>query len=100
MRQNPVRSGSGGQIIPGEDAFHGNDNILTKWSDDFKKGITLGFQVAMFPDFSLFIEDADIHFTCVQIDAAVILVLIGVKSHGASSCWCYLVLLKTEYTIS
>jgi hypothetical protein len=36
-----------GYPVPGEDAFYGNDDILTKGSDGFKKGITVGFQVAM-----------------------------------------------------
>jgi hypothetical protein len=54
-----------GYPVPGEDAFYRNDNILTIRSDGFQKGITVGFHVAMFPDFSLFIEDADIHFSCV-----------------------------------
>jgi hypothetical protein len=89
-----------GYPVPGEDAFYRNDNILTIRSDGFEKGITVGFHVAMFPDFSLFIEDADIHFSCVQIDPAVILVLISVKSHGASSFfWYYFVSLKTKYTM-
>jgi len=50
-----------GYPVPGEDAFYSNDNILTIGSDGFEEGITVSFQVAMFPDFSFFIEDADIH---------------------------------------
>jgi hypothetical protein len=89
-----------GYPVPGEDAFYGNDNILTIGSDSLEKGITIGFHVAVFPDFSLFIEDADIHFSCVQIDSAVIFVLISVKSHRASSFfWYYFVLPKTKYTM-
>jgi hypothetical protein len=51
--------------VPGEDAFYSDNNILTKGSDGFEEGITVSVQVAMFPDFSFFIEDADIHFSCV-----------------------------------
>jgi hypothetical protein len=68
--------------VPGEDAFYSNDNILTIGSNGFEKGITVGFHVAMFPDLSFFIDDTDIHFSCVQIDSAVVLVLIIVESHG------------------
>jgi hypothetical protein len=80
-----------GYPVPGEDAFYGNDDILTKGSDGFEKGITVGFHVAMFPDFSFFIKDADIHFSCVRVDSTVVLVLIGVKSHGLPPYWYYLV---------
>jgi len=51
--------------VPGEDAFHRNDNILTIGNNSFEKGITIGFHGAMFPVFTFFIEDADIHFSCV-----------------------------------
>jgi len=50
--------------VPGEDTFYSNDNILTKGSDGFEEGITVSFHVAMFFDFSFFIDDSDIHFSC------------------------------------
>jgi hypothetical protein len=39
----------------------------------------------MYEHFALFIDDAYIHFTSVQIDTAIVFVLFVIKSHGVAS---------------
>ena len=39
----------------------------------------------MHPDFSCFIKEVQIHFVCVKVDTAIKFVLLGIKSHLASS---------------
>jgi hypothetical protein len=71
--------------IPGEHAFRCYDKVLPVWSNDLEKGFAVGSQVLVKSDFTILIEDADIHLFCVKVDPAIIFVLFGVKSHLASS---------------
>ena len=67
--------------VLGEDALNGNDNVLTIGSNGLQKDIRVCLDVTVQEDLSLLIEDAEIHCSCMQIDTAVKLVLMGVKSH-------------------
>jgi len=71
--------------VPGEHAFHGDDEILPIRGYDAEKDCTIGFYVSVQPYFSGFIKDADIHFFGMKVDSAIKFVLFGVKSHMASS---------------
>ena len=42
--------------------------------------------VAVYEDLTRSVENADVHRAGVEIDAAVVTMLSGVKSHGSSSC--------------
>jgi hypothetical protein len=70
-----------GEPIPGEDAFNGNDNVLSIWSNGFEKDLRVCFDIPVKYDLSFLVEDAEIHRPGMQIDAAVKFVLLGVKSH-------------------
>ena len=71
--------------IPGEHAFHGDDDIFSIGRNDFEEPFLLCRQVPVNEDVSILIQDTDVHSSCMQIDSTVILVLFGVKSHEASS---------------
>jgi hypothetical protein len=74
-----------GQPVPGEHAFHRNDNVFTVGGDGGKEGFRIGIHVPVLPDFSFLVEDADIHFFRVQVDSTIKFVLFGVKLHKVSS---------------
>ena len=44
------------QPVPREDAFHSDNNVLSKWSNGFQKRFRLGFHVAMENDRAGLIE--------------------------------------------
>lgn len=44
--------------------------------DKFEKQLWVGFDVLMYFRFSLLVENTDVHFSGVQIDTAIILVLL------------------------
>jgi hypothetical protein len=67
--------------VPTKDAFHPHDNIIEIRKDQLKKGFGISFDILMHFGFSLLVQDADIHFSCVQIDTAIVFVLLDVKFH-------------------
>lgn len=74
-----------GDPIPGEHAFHGNDNVLSERLDDLEEDFAIGFDISVQEDLSGFIEDAQVHFFGMKVDSAIKFVLFGVKSHLVSS---------------
>jgi len=74
-----------GQPLPGEDAFHGDDNPFSVGIDNRQKGIRVGPHVAMDENLTIMVEDTDIHTPRTQIDTTVVFVSLGVESHEASS---------------
>jgi hypothetical protein len=73
--------------VPGEHAFHGDGNVLAIGINDVEKGSWISFDVLMDHDFAFGVQDAYVHVLCMKVDSAVILVLLGVKFHRASSFW-------------
>jgi hypothetical protein len=74
-----------GEPIPYEHAFDGDDDILPVGLDGPEKELRRSFAVFVEHGVALLIQDAQIHGSGVQIDAAIKFVLVGVKSHKASS---------------
>jgi hypothetical protein len=74
-----------GEPVPDEHAFDGDDDILPVGLDGPEKIIRCGFAVTVEHGVALLIQDAKVHGSGVQIDSAIKLVLVGVKSHMASS---------------
>jgi len=74
-----------GNPIPGEHAFDADNDIFKEWEDDIEKRFGIGLKVLMYSGFSLLIDDANVHFSCMQIDAAIKFVLLIVKSHDLAS---------------
>jgi hypothetical protein len=52
------------------------------WEDGIKHHCRVGIKVAVQFGLSLGIDDADVHFPCIQIDAAIKFVTLIVESHG------------------
>ena len=72
------------QSVPAEYALDTNDNVLQIRKNDFKKWFGIGFDILMNHDFSFAADNADIHFSGMQVDATVIFMLIVVEFHFAS----------------
>jgi hypothetical protein len=68
-----------------KDALNGNDNIVTRGRNGLEQGIWTSFHVPMHHNLAVLGENADIHGTGMQIDAAVKWVLFGVEAHEVSS---------------
>src|SRR5918996_1494678 len=74
-----------GQPVPGEDTFDGDDKLRTIGCHDLEQGVRAGFHVALYHDLAVLVQNADVHASGVEIDAAVELVLCGVESPAVSS---------------
>ncbi len=74
-----------GEPIPAKYAFDANNDVLNEGKHQFKEQLRIGFDVFVNLDFSLLVNDAHIHFSGMKIDAAVVMVLLVVKSHGVAS---------------
>ena len=70
-----------GQPVPGEHTRDCDHHPLSIRSNGFEEGLRVGVHMAMHEDLAALVEDADVHHTGVQVDAAVKWVLCGVKSH-------------------
>ena len=74
-----------GQPVPAEDAFHAYDQVVKIGKDQFEKQLRIGFDVFVNFDLAPVADNADVHFSGVQIDSTVMFVLSGVESHGLAS---------------
>jgi len=76
-----------GQPVPDEHAFDGDDDVLPVGLNGPEKRFRIGFKVFVKHGVAFLIQDTDVHGSGVQIDAAIILVLLRVESHRVSSFW-------------
>lgn len=84
-----------GESVPGEDALDGDDEVVATRCNHAQEGLGLGAQVLVHHDGARGVEDAHVHGACMQIDAAVVSVLLCVEvNQGSSSlpggevrCW-------------
>jgi hypothetical protein len=67
--------------VPAENAFYPDDNVFQEREYQLKKQFRTGFNVFVDFSFPFMVDDADIHFSCMQIDTAVIFVLPCVEPH-------------------
>jgi hypothetical protein len=67
--------------VPGEDTFHGNDNVIPEGGNGFEEDVRIGLYIPMKNNLPFLVKDTKIHRSGVKIDTAVKFVLIGVKSH-------------------
>jgi hypothetical protein len=74
-----------GDPVPGEHAFDSNHDVLTEGSNDTQKSFRVCVDVMMNPDIASGIQDTDKHILGMQVDSTIKFVLLGVKSHMASS---------------
>ena len=73
-----------GQPVPGKHALGADDQVFAKTLDGSQEVEWLGPHVPMQPLVPLTIEDAQVHPSGVQIDAAIEFVLLIVESHHGS----------------
>jgi len=74
-----------GDPIPGEYALDADDPIGAIGGNSLEEGLGIAFHVAMEQDVADLIEDAQIQGPGVQIDAAVVGMLLRVEAHEVSS---------------
>ena len=74
-----------GQPVPGKDAFHTDDQVLPVGGDGFEKGGWASGHIPVHKDFPILVQDAEVHGTGMQINAAVELVLLRIEAHEVSS---------------
>jgi len=74
-----------GKPVPDEHAFDGYNDVFPVWLDGSEKGLRIRSDIFVKPGVTLLIQDADVHGSGVQIDAAIVLMLLGVESHKVSS---------------
>ena len=70
-----------GEPVPGEDAFDGDGDPLPERSDRFQKRIGIRLHVAVKNDRALLIENAQVHRSRVQINSAVMRMLLRIEFH-------------------
>ena len=70
-----------GQPVPGEHAFDGDDEPIAIRRDSIDKGAGLGRILTVKKRLASLVEDAEIHCSGVQIDAAVESVLLSIETH-------------------
>ena len=70
-----------GEPVPGGDALDGDYWIFTVIGDSFEKGGRVGAEVFVQQNLASLIEDAKIHGASMEVDAAIMPVLLGVESH-------------------
>jgi hypothetical protein len=75
-----------GYPVPGEHALDTDHHIFEKREDDIKQQRGIGIDIFVHFGFTLLVDDAHVHFPCMQIDAAIEFVLLIVKSHGLPPC--------------
>jgi hypothetical protein len=71
--------------VPAKYAFNADDDVIKVRKDQLEKQLWVGFDVLVNKDFAVAIDSADIHFTSVQVDTAIVVVLLLVKSHDVAS---------------
>jgi hypothetical protein len=79
--------------VPAGDTFNADDDIFDEREHQFEKVFRVGFDIQVNDHFAFNVQDADIHFSGVQIDTAVIFVLPAIKFHDVppfawvNICW-------------
>jgi len=62
-----------------------DNHVINIWKNQIKEQLRVCFDILVNMGFTFLIDDTDIHFSCVQIDTAIIFVLLIVKSHNLAS---------------
>jgi hypothetical protein len=78
---NPLPFAEVGEPVPGEHALDGHHEILAVGRDEAEERLGAGAEILMDLDVSGLVEDTDVEGAGVEIDTAVVPVLLGVESH-------------------
>jgi hypothetical protein len=71
--------------VPAEYAFNADNDVIDIWKYQFKEQHRIRFDILMHFSFSSMIDDADVHFSGMKVDTAIVFVLLIVKSHDLAS---------------
>ena len=74
-----------GKPVPSEHALATDDDVVLKGSDSIEQSLGFAREVFVKHDRALLIKDAGMHGPCVQVNAAIEWVLLGVETHGMDS---------------
>src|SRR5262249_51414816 len=74
-----------GEPVPSKDAFHANRHVFSVGGYRFKEQLRGTRHVSVQQYLALRIQDTDVHRSGMQIDSAVVSVLLGIKSHDEVS---------------
>ena len=74
-----------GEPVTGEDALDADDDLVGVGRDGVEESVRIGVDVPVELDLAVVVDDAELHGTGVQVDAAVVGVAVGEESHWASS---------------
>jgi len=69
------------QSVPGKDALHGHRHVFSVRGDGLEKEVRATRHVSVQEDFALLVQDTEIHGPRVQIDSAVVSVLLSIEFH-------------------
>jgi len=71
--------------IPTENAFDTDNDIIDVGEHQLEEQFRISFDVLVELGFAFLIYDADVHFAGMQIDTAIVFVLLIIKSHSLVS---------------
>ena len=74
---NPLVRTEISQLVPGEETFDTDDDILAIGRDGFEERFWRGWHVTVNQNLPRLVQDAEIHGAGVQVDATIKLVLLG-----------------------
>ena len=72
-----------GEPVPGEHALAADDEPFAERRDRIEEGGGIGRQIAIEERLALSVEDVRVHAPCMEIDAAVVLMLVVVETHDS-----------------
>jgi hypothetical protein len=70
-----------GEPVPGEDALDGDGHVLSVRRDGFEEQLRTARHIAVQENLAVSIQDTDVHRSGMQIDPAVVSVLLSVEFH-------------------
>jgi hypothetical protein len=71
--------------VPGKHALDTHDDVFNIGKYDLKENLGIGLDIFVQNDFTMIIKNTNIHLSCMQIDSAVVSMLLGVESHCGTS---------------
>ena len=84
-KSDPMLGAEIREPVPGKNALHRDDSILTLRRNGLEKRLRARLHVAMEPNLPVLVEDTGIHRPGVHVDTTIKLVLRGVESPEVSS---------------
>jgi hypothetical protein len=69
-----------GDPVPGKHVHDADHHIFKEKEDDVEQQFGIGLKILMHSGFALLADDAHVHFSCMQIDAAIKFVTLIIKS--------------------